>query len=359
MGGPPASAEWNPPAPRELPDLRSRLIDHVGSPAARAVTVGALRAGRGALSPRTGDAERDARILLGEEQARLEGAELFYVDTDMTRLAVAATATLPVHGLHPEDVPASPGFCVFADPIVTYDPDGGSGHGRPTTLVAVSWGDSAFTGIARSTGVWMTFWSWQDPDTVARHVHGHDGVPLARARERVRSAIGPLTWDNEVIVRYGDTGTLATYNTHSDEALEVADLADARGEDILGGTMHTGMIVRSAWLLMTQPGIADIRNAEFGRAERRRAQRDSREPPAVRVVRIRHPEDRPTSTADSGRQYSRRWTVRGHWRWQWYPSRRDHRPVWINPHIKGPADAPFGYHQTVHVLDQRGPRADE
>jgi hypothetical protein len=53
-------------------------------------TVGALREGRGAISPRTDDLERDARLLLAEELCRIEAAELFYVDADMTRLAVAA-----------------------------------------------------------------------------------------------------------------------------------------------------------------------------------------------------------------------------------------------------------------------------
>lgn len=145
----------------------------------------------------------------------------------------------------------------------------------------------------------------------------------------------------------------------------MADLPGARGADIVGGTMHTGPILRGARLLMTQPGIIDVTEADLTRAQRRRAQRDGREPSPVRVVRIRHPENRPTSATDTDRRYSRRWAVRGHWRRQWYPSRNDHRPIWINPHIKGPDGAPLSHQQTVHILDggissanEQGPRQD-
>ena len=76
MDDPSGQVGWAPPAPRELPALRARLVDHVRSPAAHAAARDALRAGAGALSPRTGDVDRDAQVLLAEEHARLEAAEL-------------------------------------------------------------------------------------------------------------------------------------------------------------------------------------------------------------------------------------------------------------------------------------------
>jgi hypothetical protein len=90
------------------------------------------------------------------------------------------------------------------------------------------------------------------------------------------------------------------------------------------------------------------------RAEQRRVRRDGREPPMVRGVRIRHPENRPAPDGTGDRAYATRWTVRGHWRRQWYPNRGEHRPVWINPHIKGPDGAPLTHGQTVHLLDRTG-----
>lgn len=67
--------------------------------------------------------------------------------------------------------------------------------------------------------------------------------------------------------------------------------------------------------------------------------------PGVKVIRLRSPEPKPYDgtkpETDSGREYSHRWLVRGHHRAQWYPSTQSHKVIWIAPHIKGPADAPF------------------
>ncbi|WP_133824593.1 hypothetical protein [Actinomycetospora succinea] len=347
---------WKPPCPSEMPDLRARLIDYLGGPAMHASVVSALGEGRGAISPRTGNLRRDARILMEEELERLKAAELFYVDADMTRLAVAATETLPVHGLHPTDVPAPAGFCVFAEPIATYLNEGGDFDGQPTSIVAVSWGDSPLMRLTRERGLWMTQWTWKQPDAVAAQIHQRHGVPLARALDHAHRTVGPLAWENEVTMLYGATGQLATLTTASNELASVEDVDEnTRGADIAGGTMHTGMIVRATWLLMNQPGVADIDTAALSRSERRRAKRDGREPPAVRVVRmIRHTEDHPNPEEGAPARYRVRWTVRGHWRRQWYPSRGDHRPVWINPHLKGPDGAPLHTGQTVHVLDNKG-----
>ena len=33
--------------------------------------------------------------------------------------------------------------------------------------------------------------------------------------------------------------------------------------------------------------------------------------------------------------------VKGHWRRQWHPSRSEHRPIYIDAHLKGDPDKPF------------------
>ena len=210
-------------------------------------TVRALREGRGAISPRTGDLERDARILLAEELARLEAAELFDVHADVTRLAVAAAETLPVHQLHPTDVPAPARFCVFAEPIATYLNEGGAYDGLPLSSVAVSWGDSPMLGLTRVSGLWMTQWTPTDPDAVALRVHEQQGTPLARTRRLAQHAVGPLAWENEVTMTYGPMTELRTLRTDSQQVRSAQAVdADTRGSNIAGGTMHTAMVVRAA-----------------------------------------------------------------------------------------------------------------
>jgi hypothetical protein len=103
---------------------------------------------------------------------------------------------------------------------------------------------------------------------------------------------------------------------------------------------------------MTQPGVAAVDELPLPRTVRRRAEREGYNPNAVRVVRIRDRADAPNREQHAERSYQVRWTVRGHWRNQWYPSRGEHRPVWINPHVKGPQEAPLRTGDTVHVLAQ-------
>lgn len=68
----------------------------------------------------------------------------------------------------------------------------------------------------------------------------------------------------------------------------------------------------------------------------------------VNYVGYRPGRNAPTSSmSDSKRAYTHRWTVRGHWRRQWYASQQRHLPVWITEHIAGPSDAPLRVRQRV------------
>jgi hypothetical protein len=73
----------------------------------------------------------------------------------------------------------------------------------------------------------------------------------------------------------------------------------------------------------------------------RRAQRAGLDP-AVRVVQLRHGPPATTGGEQSTRTYRHRWAVTGHWRNQAVgKDYAEHRPVYINPYLKGPADAPL------------------
>ncbi|WP_143542785.1 hypothetical protein [Rhodococcus qingshengii] len=59
------------------------------------------------------------------------------------------------------------------------------------------------------------------------------------------------------------------------------------------------------------------------------------------------------ATGDDGapsRVYSHRWTVRGHWKRQWYPSEQRHHPIWISTYIAGPEGAPIKTSDKVTLL---------
>jgi hypothetical protein len=86
------------------------------------------------------------------------------------------------------------------------------------------------------------------------------------------------------------------------------------------------------------------------RATRRRAQAElglprDEAPPLVRVVLLRRVEPAGGGTPDGGARdapdWRWRWTVRAHWRKQYYPASGEHRPLLIAAHVKGPADRPL------------------
>lgn len=339
--------------------MREALADSLRSPFQMQALVYNLAHQRGTMPAMSRDLHGEASRLLGQERARLAAAELFYVTEDMTRLSLAAAETLPVHNLHPEDIPAETGFVVFAEPIGAYQPDPlagtpsdiGAAASDVVTIVAASWGP--LNGVLEGDpGVWITLWSASDPVTEIPMVMKHRGMSRSEAEAFYRRTRAELNWDNELVNRFGAAGIAIKDSTSAGTVVhaEEFDKTHVGWEQIKNTTFAWGQVVRAAWLLMTQPGITAVDEQPLSRTMRRRAEREGYNPNAVRVVRIRDQADTPHREQPGERSYQVRWTVRGHWRNQWYPSRGEHRPVWINPHVKGPQDAPLRTGDTVHVL---------
>ncbi|TDC88125.1 hypothetical protein E1161_24325 [Saccharopolyspora aridisoli] len=354
---PPAAVPttWSPPQPNKLPGLRESLADSMRNPFQHQVLVRNLAGQRGTMRSLTGDFNKDAADLLKQERDRLFAAELFYISADMTRLALASVETLPVHNLHPEDVPSEYGFMVFAEPIGAYlpepDPRFPAAANDVVTIVAASWGPLAGV-VPGDPGVWITFWSATDLSVEVPLVMKHRGMDQEEAEAFIRRRRAELNWDNEVITRFGAVGVQIFEHTDKGTVVHKHEFEGSRADwqQVKATTIAWSQVVRATWLLITQPGVTSVDEHPLPRNIRRRAAREGYNPNAVRVVRIRDRADTPVSEG-AGRNYQVRWTVRGHWRNQWYASREEHRPVWINPHVKGPADAPLRNGQTVHLVD--------
>jgi hypothetical protein len=63
--------------------------------------------------------------------------------------------------------------------------------------------------------------------------------------------------------------------------------------------------------------------------------------PVIKVIQLRRRSPATTSGTAEQRDYSCRWLVRGHWRNQFYPSSKSHRPRFIPAYVKGPDDKPL------------------
>lgn len=115
--------------------------------------------------------------------------------------------------------------------------------------------------------------------------------------------------------------------------------------------MHADQLAAFARLFatataLTNQKITRIAGARGDRASRRRAQALLSRPdvPLTRVVLLRQIEYIKTgepSEPGEGVDWAYRWTVRGHWRKQWYPSENRHKSIYVHGYVKGPANRPF------------------
>lgn len=107
------------------------------------------------------------------------------------------------------------------------------------------------------------------------------------------------------------------------------------------------LLLGCTWALMGQENVTATHRELVPSSKRRRG----RLPTAVTTItlrRLRSVDDSPIG--DSGRIYSHRWVVRGHWRQQAFgPQHGQRRPVWIPSYIKGPADAPLLVTERINV----------
>jgi hypothetical protein len=64
--------------------------------------------------------------------------------------------------------------------------------------------------------------------------------------------------------------------------------------------------------------------------------------PEVHVIELRRRQtQRAEAVGTRTVEWSKRWLVSGHWRQQWYPSAKEHRPIWIDEYDKGPEGLPL------------------
>lgn len=315
-----------PIRPLDLPMLRDEAAEEVLHLGPELYEL-AIRNGIQLYYPHGMSPTKAANIMVGAEVARLKAADLFFVSQPMTDLAVAAAKGLPDFNLMPEDLPSPSGLIVFGSPVAEVDYSEWKPGAGFASIVAASWSHWSEIPEWKHGGVWITWYGDRDRNihvSVARGLVGAADAERFRKRHTAR-----LNIDNESPCPFSpDPVTIMGWDFHE----KVATPSDTH----IGNWLP---ILKATWLLMSQP-IGQVTEAEFPRAMRRRAEREQREPPRVRVITLRNMRhDDGAGSAD--REYHHQWIVRGHWRQQWYPSREVHRPVWIAPHLKGPEGLPL------------------
>lgn len=343
----------------DVPALRRDLADWYGGPQGVQYYANAIALGQQEIRP-PGPAERVSAQLAAAETARLRDGDLWYVDEDLCALLGAAHATMPAFAPRASDLPSKVGFAVFAEPIAVYPAQetrrddvvdalanirGGDEfrqmsdrlYSDEAQIVAVSWGPTSNPHWPAG-GLWMSFYA-------ASAVHFADlfpGNPAAAAR--ARGMLPKLTVDNEAAIAWRPDGTPP----------EKFMLTGAQSQH---GTLNWTRLVFAAFQLAAQANLAETDQQKTPRPERRRTEHAGLPARDVRVIRLRRSiaADRDTEQC-GGREWRHRWVVRGHWRNHWYPSLGDHRPKWIAPYLKGPADAPLLGGDKVNVVTAAPPQ---
>jgi hypothetical protein len=115
---------WVAPHPSELPDLRIQMSEQVLKPPHCHEFMMRIVGGSSPLIPTiSGPPEETAAsdimggiLMARSEQRRLRQAQLYWVDEDMTSLALAAAATPSHEPVRARRMPAEAGLVLFAQP---------------------------------------------------------------------------------------------------------------------------------------------------------------------------------------------------------------------------------------------------
>ncbi|MFI9558839.1 hypothetical protein [Nonomuraea endophytica] len=301
-----------------------------------------------------------AGMLCAQEARTLAEAELYYVTGEMTAIVHAAAETMPAFAPSADDFPTTSGFIVFQQPLLTCRrPEHTAAvfiNGRlavdardkpyeDVDIIACSWGPWNAGGQWTHGGVFMSF--YRDRRAVL------EGLVDDRLAAGLRSDYAPLVPDNE-------------YGIAFDPARRAQLEQELTEHDNLDYTSHWAKRLLTTLLLMRQPLIYQ-RTEPIRRGLRRQLERAGQPTRDILILDARPRRYETTATPSApgeqghgqadesapdvqGRKLAVRVPVRGFWRNQWYPSRQVHRPLWIDPHWRGPEDAPIVHPERVRVL---------
>lgn len=290
-----------------------------------------------------------------EEHRRITQGELWHISPDMCELIQAAHHTMPRFAPTPQDLPSPYGLVVFANPIISRDPgeeidlptfldrldipepDQQPLISEPIGIGAVSWGPCPYPNQIQmpAGGVWMTFYSHTRLDKVTTD-----------AGRRAATLFPDLLPDNEAVAPWTPDGADPSRWMLPEPSASMAV-----------NTSEWAAMVFAVFRLAGQGNLSDQAAERPPRPERRRAKRAELPERDVHVVTLRGSLGEDSDAGGMGREYRHRWVVRGHWRNQpWGPKSQLRRPVWILPHVKGPANAPLlGGEKVTSIAAPRKP----
>jgi len=312
-------------------DLLARLQEH--GPFARAISTHISLAGLDHAS---------ANTLVDTVANHLTAAEAYRVSPEMSAVTIHAA-----RGLEEDDVvdpslaPTGCGIVRFDQPLPAVD-----ARGVHQKIHWLTWGPgkitrtNAFGQEVDETALIITAWNdTADPDDVTLAMLNDDDPA---ARDAYRSVMG----------RWGMVGMTMMPRGRSlgpseiDPEGEYAESIISAGGKPIAYT-NVARYLHALWLLLDQT-IADVRPEHLRTSIAKKAWKKNL-PGRVTVVQLRRTANEGRTEGESSIEWSHRWLVRGHWRWQPYgPGKTQRRRIWIHAFVKGPEDKPLMVNPKVY-----------
>lgn len=232
----------------------------------------------------------------------LEDSTPYYVAPPLDEVLGQVASSMPSMTLTPELLPTEAGFILFDRAIPVPDIPGRTAD---ESLKAILW----------AVGHWYT----EDG--------GEEG--LVAYFFTVLPSAGLPFLSSQIYWQYGQLSS----------DLQVGDTED---HAFIAHGVRQRAILLAFFSFIRQRILTTSQHIVQNRAARRRIAKVLPHEPIVRVVELRRREyQQADESHDRHIEYTCQWLVRGHWRQQYYPVSNEHRPIWILPHIKGPADKPL------------------
>lgn len=266
----------------------------------------------------------------------LWNAEPIYVTTEMMDLLEAAWPSFQPEIFHEEDMFLPWGFAYLARPIVLKDVRGvGVAHR------AVAW-QPARREEDQRPATYVSTWANMD-DNVDEYLRYESEANRAAMRAYFGQAMA-LNYATPMM--YGLTVHQMLEKGFEERAASYDQGTVFRGvpgpgsqEEIEHATVTMLSFLQCLWRMLGQQVAIGFKQRP-PRAQRRRLERERFPEKYITVVTLRRPR-RPAHEDDERHpvEWSQRWIVSGHWRWQ--PYKDGVRQIWISPYVKGPEDKPL------------------
>lgn len=353
--------------PGEVLDARGDLNERLGNPEFRRLidSFGDMEYGRsGGYKGGT-----DVSTMLGQ---LLKVAETYRVTHDMSLLVQHAADQLDdLDRIDLSLAPSRCGFVAFDRPLPLIDQ-----RGKTMLVHYLLWGPALMkVGDYRRETATLIFSfndAWREPDEVQKDweqgrrqaFYKADGMTDEEFSEMMGR--GQYEEYSRIMGRWATVGSQPLFNEQRLGPQKAMPSAHAQAKLLAEGiTPHEGTnmnrYVHALWLMMGQT-VAKVEDEYPDRTSRRRAER-RKLPPKVTVIKLRRENSEyHRKEGESLVEWSHRWVVKGHWRWQvcgeHHPLAQEIEPgkfrcrIWIAPFVKGPADKPFSQSEKIYSLER-------